>query len=55
MKKRSKRYTKILKTAVKDKKLTAKEIFSNYRKNEMNAKEFITNFKEKLARSLIFV
>ena len=36
-------------------KLTAKKIFSNYRKNEMNAKEFITNFKEKLARSLIII
>ncbi|MDC0164556.1 ROK family protein [Candidatus Pelagibacter bacterium] len=36
-------------------KLTAKEIFSNYRNNEVNAKEFITNFKEKLARSLIII
>ena len=36
-------------------KLTAKEIFSNYRKNNKNALHFINDYKEKLARSLIII
>ena len=36
-------------------KLTAKEIFSNYRKKNKFAVDFINDYKEKLARSLIIV
>ena len=36
-------------------KLTAKEIFSNYRKKNVKALDFIKNYKEKLARSLIII
>ena len=36
-------------------KLTAKEIFSNYRKKNKNALYFINDYKEKLARSLIII
>ena len=46
MKKRSKRYTKILKTAVKDKKLTAKEILDLVQKNST------TKFDESIDVSL---
>ena len=35
--------------------LTAKEIFSQYRKNDINAKNFINDYKGKLARSLITI
>ena len=35
--------------------LTAKEIFSKYRKNDSDAKNFINDYKNKLARSLIIV
>ena len=35
--------------------LTAKEIFSRYRKNDINAKNFINDYKDKLARSLITI
>ena len=35
--------------------LTAKEIFSKYRKNDNDAKKFINNYKNKLARSLIII
>ena len=37
------------------KKLTAKEIFFNYRNNEKNSFEFINDYKNKLARSLVIV
>ena len=35
--------------------LTAKEIFSKYRKNDNEAKNFINDYKDKLARSLIII
>ena len=35
--------------------LTAKEIFSKYRKNDNDAKNFINDYKDKLARSLIII
>ena len=35
--------------------LTAKEIFSKYRKNDNDAKNFINDYKDKLARSLILI
>ena len=35
--------------------LTAKEIFSKYRKNDKDAKNFIKDYKDKLARSLIII
>ena len=35
--------------------LTAKEIFSEYRKNDNDAKTFINDYKDKLARSLIII
>jgi fructokinase len=38
-----------------NKKLTAKEIFSNYRKEEQNACNFINDYKKKLARSLVII
>ena len=37
------------------KRLTAKEIFLNYRNKDKNAKNFINDYKEKLARSLIII
>tara|TARA_B100000767_G_scaffold164892_1_gene154515 strand:- start:808 stop:1710 length:903 start_codon:yes stop_codon:yes gene_type:complete len=37
------------------KKLTAKEIFSNYRNKEKNAYDFINDYKNKLARSLVII
>jgi len=37
------------------KKLTAKEIFSNYRNNEKNAFDFVNDYKKKLARSLVVI
>ena len=36
-------------------KITAKEIFSNYRKKEINACDFINDYKNKLARSLVII
>jgi fructokinase len=36
-------------------KLTAKEIFSNYRNNEKSACDFINDYKNKLARSLVVI
>jgi fructokinase len=38
-----------------EKKLTSKEIFSNYRSKEKNASDFINDYKNKLARSLIII
>ena len=38
-----------------NKKLTAKEIFSNYRNEEQNACNFINDYKKKLARSLVII
>ena len=37
------------------KKLTAKEIFFNYRMKEKNANDFINDYKNKLARSLVII
>jgi fructokinase len=37
------------------KRLTTKEIFLNYRNKDKNAKNFINDYKEKLARSLIII
>ena len=37
------------------KKLTASEIFSNYRNNEKNAYDFVSDYKNKLARSLVVI
>ena len=37
------------------KKLAAKEIFFNYRKKEKNANDFINDYKNKLARSLVII
>ena len=37
------------------KKLTAKEIFSNYKNNEKNSFDFINDYKNKLARSLVVI
>ena len=37
------------------KKLTAKEIFSEYRKKNENAVKFINNYKDHLARSLVII
>ena len=38
-----------------EKKLTAKEIFSNYRNKDNNACVFINDYKNKLARSLVII
>ena len=38
-----------------EKKLTAKEIFSNYKNNEKNACDFVNDYKKKLARSLVVI
>ena len=38
-----------------NKKLTAKEIFFNYRNEEQNACNFINDYKKKLARSLVII
>ena len=35
--------------------MTAKEIFSNYRNKEKNACDFINDYKNKLARSLVII
>ena len=35
--------------------MTAKEIFSNYRDKEKNACDFINDYKNKLARSLVII
>ena len=37
------------------KRLTTKEIFLNYRNKDKNAENFINDYKEKLARSLIII
>ena len=37
------------------KKMTAKEIFFNYKKNEKNAIKFINDYKIKLARALVVI